>query len=205
MTLETVIKLQCRDTAHAIGLFDRGTLEVGMRADLNIFDHDSMKINAPYYVNDLPAKAPRWMQTVSGIKRTLVRGVTTFIDGQHTGALPGSLVRNPYYWKDGVRGVQNTDTVFDDPVRAEILANVADVLAAERKLLSPSTSMDAALDRTMEEGATGPTHMSRMAREMDTEAQQEAKYKRFLDSPLATTLSADKGEEEDGEKQKSKL
>ena len=84
-------------------------------------------------------------------------------------------------------------------------ANVVDVLAAERKLLSPSTSMDAALDRTMDEGATGPTHMSHMAREMDTEAQQEAKYKRFLDSPLATTLSADKGEEEDGEKQKSKL
>ena len=58
--------MQCRDTAHAIGLLDRGTLEVGMKADINIIDWDAVKINMPYYTYDLPAGAPRWMQTVSG-------------------------------------------------------------------------------------------------------------------------------------------
>jgi len=62
MTLENVIKMQCRDTAHAIGLLDRGTLEVGMKADLNVIDWESLKINMPYYTDDLPAGAPRWMQ-----------------------------------------------------------------------------------------------------------------------------------------------
>ena len=70
MTLEKVIMMQCRDTAHAIGLLDRGTLDVGMKADLNIIDWEQLKINMPYYTNDLPAGAPRWMQTVSGFKRT---------------------------------------------------------------------------------------------------------------------------------------
>ena len=56
--------MQCRDTAAAVGLLDRGTLEPGQRADLNIIDHQALKINRPYYVHDLPAGAPRWMQTV---------------------------------------------------------------------------------------------------------------------------------------------
>jgi hypothetical protein len=47
------------------------------------------------------------------------------LDGQHTGALPGGLIRNQYVWQDGVKGVQNLDAVFADPVRDEILANVA--------------------------------------------------------------------------------
>ena len=209
--------MQCRDTAHAIGLFDRGTLDVGMKADLNIIDWEKLKINMPYYTDDLPAGAPRWMQTVSGFKRTstnrinpcahskpsvavrcgchlecavymiadnadmfelmaaVVNGVWTFIDGQHTGALPGGLVRNQYAWKEGVKGVKNTDAVFDDPVRREILANVADVLSD-----AGETSIESALDRTMSENATGPTHMSRMAREMDKAASREKEQKSKL-------------------------
>ena len=115
------------------------------------------------------------MQTISGLKRTMVSGVWTFLDGQHTGALPGGLVRNQYPWREGVKGAKNTDAVFDDPVRREILANVANVLSD-----GGETSIEAALERTMSENATGPTHMSRMAREMGKAAGEEKAQKSKL-------------------------
>ena len=105
----------------------------------------------------------------------VVNGIWTFVDGQHTGALPGGLVRNQYPWKEGVKGVKNTDAIFDDPVRRDILLNVADVLSDDGE-----TSIEAALDRTMSENATGPTHMSRMAREMDKAAAGENEQKSKL-------------------------
>jgi hypothetical protein len=145
-----------------------------MRADLNIIDHDRLKINLPFYTRDLPAGAPRWMQTVTGIKRTMVSGVTTFIDGEHTGNLPGRLVRNRHQWAGGVRGTCNLDAEYDDPVRQQILIDLA-AAADGGGIGAPAqrqASMDAALQQTMDEGATGPTHMSRMAREMEKEAER---------------------------------
>ena len=112
---------------------------------------------------------------MGAVSAVVVNGVWTFIDGQHTGALPGGLVRNQYPWREGVRGVKNTDAVFDDPVRREILANVGTVLTD-----AGETSIEQALDRTMSENATGPTHMSRMAREMDKAAGQEKEQKSKL-------------------------
>ena len=45
--------------------------------------------------HDLPTGAPRWDQAVGGYRMTLVSGVVTWEGGAHTGALPGTLVRNP--------------------------------------------------------------------------------------------------------------
>ena len=56
--------MQCRDTARTAGLLDRGALLPGLKADVNVIDREQLRINLPYYTNDLPAQAPRWMQTV---------------------------------------------------------------------------------------------------------------------------------------------
>ena len=69
---------------------------MGKRGDINVIDLEQLKINLPTFETDLPAGAPRWMQTTSGYKLTLVNGVATFRDGEHTGNLPGRLVRNPH-------------------------------------------------------------------------------------------------------------
>ena len=53
--LPTLIKCQARDTARAVDLIDRGTLEPGMRADLNIIDFDNLNVRLPEMINDLPA------------------------------------------------------------------------------------------------------------------------------------------------------
>ena len=48
-----------------------------------------------YWANDLPTGAGRWLQYTEGYRYTVLRGVITFEGDQHTGALPGRLVRNP--------------------------------------------------------------------------------------------------------------
>jgi N-acyl-D-aspartate/D-glutamate deacylase len=47
----------------------------------------------PTMVRDLPAGGRRLMQTATGYHHTFKRGVETFANGEHTGALPGRLVR----------------------------------------------------------------------------------------------------------------
>ena len=93
ISLEQAVKRQCHDTARLYGLTDRGTLETGMRADINIIDFDALKIDAPQMVFDLPAGGRRMIQRAQGYRHTFVSGVETFTDGQSTGAKPGRLVR----------------------------------------------------------------------------------------------------------------
>ena len=91
--LPTLIKCQARDTARAVDLTDRGTLEKGMRADLNIIDFDNLNVRLPEIVNDLPAGGARLQQRADGYQMTVVNGQPTYIDGEATDALPGRLVR----------------------------------------------------------------------------------------------------------------
>lgn len=83
------------DTARAAGLFDRGVVATGMKADLNVIDWDRLGAGAPYVVNDLPAGGRRLMQKVTGYDATVLSGRVTFREGTPTGDLPGRLVRGP--------------------------------------------------------------------------------------------------------------
>ena len=91
--LPTLIKCQSADTARAVDLTDRGTLEAGMRADVNIIDFDKLTVRLPEIVNDLPAGGARLQQRADGYQMTIVKGEPTYIEGQATDALPGRLVR----------------------------------------------------------------------------------------------------------------
>jgi N-acyl-D-amino-acid deacylase len=91
--LETVVRKQTSGTAAAVGLSDRGTIEVGKKADLNVIDYDRLAIGAPYSVTDLPAGGRRILQEATGYVATIVSGVVVRRDGKDTGARPGRLVR----------------------------------------------------------------------------------------------------------------
>ena len=95
LPLEYVVQRQCRDTARQVGLADRGTLEPGMLADVNVIDFDGLTLHAPEMVYDLPAGGRRLVQKADGYKATVKRGVVITRDGEATGALPGQLVRGP--------------------------------------------------------------------------------------------------------------
>ena len=68
-------------------------LAPGYLADVNVIDLDALNCRAPDIVHDLPAGGRRLMQTADGYRYTVKRGAVTFEDGEHTGALPGGLVR----------------------------------------------------------------------------------------------------------------
>ncbi len=93
LPLELLVKRQTSETADFFGLSGRGRLAPGLRADVNLIDFDGLRLYQPELVNDLPAGGRRFVQRVDGYRATLVAGVPIFEDGEHTGALPGRLVR----------------------------------------------------------------------------------------------------------------
>ncbi|HEX4985100.1 MAG TPA: amidohydrolase family protein [Burkholderiales bacterium] len=93
LPLEFLVKKHAYDTAHAYGLRDRGTIAAGMRADINVIDFDNLGIGRHEVVYDLPAGGKRLIQRARGYCHTFVAGVETLRDDEHTGALPGRLLR----------------------------------------------------------------------------------------------------------------
>jgi N-acyl-D-aspartate/D-glutamate deacylase len=93
LPLETVIEKQAAGTAAAVGLDDRGTIEVGKKADVNVIDLDHLILHPPRSVDDLPAGGRRILQDATGYVATIVSGVVTRRGDRDTGARPGRLVR----------------------------------------------------------------------------------------------------------------
>ena len=91
--LAQMIKLQSHDTAEALGLHDRGLIQIGLRADLNVIDYDKLHLHAPQVAYDLPAGGRRLIQRADGYVVTLVAGQITYRDGEPTDALPGRVLR----------------------------------------------------------------------------------------------------------------
>jgi N-acyl-D-amino-acid deacylase len=94
-TLEQAIRMITYDTATRWGFHDRGLLREGMAADIVVLDPAKVGAEMPVVVNDLPGGAKRLKQFSIGIKATVVGGQTVLKDNQHTGALPGQLLRGP--------------------------------------------------------------------------------------------------------------
>ena len=96
LTLEQAVKMQTYDTAEVVGFHDRGTIEVGKRADINVIDIDELELEYPRAVDDLPAGGRRLMQAARGYVATIVNGEVTRRNGIDTGARPGRLVRSAH-------------------------------------------------------------------------------------------------------------
>jgi N-acyl-D-aspartate/D-glutamate deacylase len=93
--VEHVVRRQTRQTAELYGLYDRGLVAPGMRADLNVIDFDALRFGLPRMAFDLPAGGRRLVQRASGYAATVVAGVQTVADDEPTGARPGRLIRGP--------------------------------------------------------------------------------------------------------------
>lgn len=85
ITLESAIRKMTSFPAQRLRLPDRGLLKPGMWADITVFDQDRIMDKATY---DSPYQYPE------GIPYVLVNGKLVIEDGEHTGALPGKILRN---------------------------------------------------------------------------------------------------------------
>ena len=93
MEVEAIVQSLTSDTANAYGMFDRGLLQVGKIADINIIDFERLRLFRPEAIFDLPTGGRRLVQRVEGYEATIKSGTVIFRNGDHTGALPGRLIR----------------------------------------------------------------------------------------------------------------
>ncbi|HXW38559.1 MAG TPA: amidohydrolase family protein, partial [Acidimicrobiales bacterium] len=93
LDLASVVAKQTSGTARMIGLHDRGLLREGMKADVNVIDLDNLLLHRPTMAFDLPAGGKRLLQRADGYLHTIVSGREVYAGGEHTGELPGRLVR----------------------------------------------------------------------------------------------------------------
>ena len=94
LPLEFIVAKQTKRNADLYGMTDRGSLEVGKRADINVIDFDRLALGALEVRDDLPAGGTRILQPASGYLATFVNGVQTRKNDVDTGARPGRLVRS---------------------------------------------------------------------------------------------------------------
>ncbi|MBX3285379.1 MAG: amidohydrolase family protein [Actinobacteria bacterium] len=93
LPIELLVRKLSAANAELYGFSDRGTVEVGKRADLNVIDLDALRICPPVLRRDLPTGAARILQPAEGYVATLVDGTVTRRHDRDTGARPGRLVR----------------------------------------------------------------------------------------------------------------
>ncbi len=94
LPLEQAIRTLTYDNASLYDMHDRGTLEVGKRADINVIDFDNLQLDLPKIHADLPKGGKRLVQYSKGYIATMVNGVITRRNDRDTGARPGRLYRS---------------------------------------------------------------------------------------------------------------
>ena len=94
LPLEDIITRMTYSNARAMGLLDRGLIQTGYKADINIINYDELQLHAPKIHYDLPAGGKRLIQEATGYDHTILSGLPVWVGGQPTGQLPGKLLRS---------------------------------------------------------------------------------------------------------------
>ncbi len=97
MPLEEGIRQITSRQADFFSLADRGRLQEGLAADVVVFDLAALALEPFEEAYDLPGGSMRLKQVASGIPYTIVNGEVLIENGQHTGALPGRVLRGSAY------------------------------------------------------------------------------------------------------------
>jgi len=92
-TTEEAVRMITAVPAAAWGFSDRGLLKPGMVADINLIDFARLSPGIPQVVRDLPGGSLRVIMKPDGVRATMVAGEVVLENGEHTGALPGRLLR----------------------------------------------------------------------------------------------------------------
>jgi N-acyl-D-aspartate/D-glutamate deacylase len=91
--LEQAIKMLTADQADLFGFRDRGRVQLGLAADLVLFDPDRVGTTRVRYVRDQPANGTRLVTDAAGITASVVNGAVATREGVSTGARPGRFLR----------------------------------------------------------------------------------------------------------------
>jgi len=92
--IERAVQLITQKPAELFGLVGRGTLVEGNFADIVVFDPETIGSENARLVADLPGDCVRLTAQSYGIERVLVNGTTVIVDGEPTGATPGTVLKS---------------------------------------------------------------------------------------------------------------
>jgi N-acyl-D-amino-acid deacylase len=92
LTLERAVHRMTGEVARDWGLNDRGRLEVGLAADVVVFDPASVTVGDEEFVDDFPGEARRYVRRSAGYSAVLVNGAVAYQDGAYTDVLAGQVV-----------------------------------------------------------------------------------------------------------------
>ena len=92
-TVEELVHRLADVPARLLGLPDRGRVAPGYKADLVVFDPDTIAPGPAELVSDLPGGARRLVANASGIECVFVEGVEVVRGGTLTGNRPGRVLR----------------------------------------------------------------------------------------------------------------
>lgn len=92
--LEEAVRLMTDRPARYMGLIDRGRLERGYHADIVVFDEATVAKGPTYNRYDVPGDQFRVYADAEGIDHVFVNGVQVVKNGEHTGKMPGTVLRS---------------------------------------------------------------------------------------------------------------
>jgi N-acyl-D-amino-acid deacylase len=92
MTLERAVHRMTGEVAADWGFSDRGTLAVGMAADIVVFDPDAVTVGLEQFVDDFPGEARRYVRRSSGYHSVFVNGELAYDTDGYTDNLAGRIV-----------------------------------------------------------------------------------------------------------------
>jgi N-acyl-D-amino-acid deacylase len=92
LSLADGVRKLTSEPAALFGQPDRGLIRVGLSADLNVIDLQSLDIAIPEYSRHLPGGAGMWIQAAKGYDCTLVNGAILTENGRYCGNSAGVLL-----------------------------------------------------------------------------------------------------------------
>ena len=96
LRIEEAVHALTGRTASFFGLSDRGHIAPGKIGDLAVFALDEIELRQEVRCYDVPDGTWRFSRPPAGFRATTVRGTPTWLDGQSTGAHPGT-VDSPFW------------------------------------------------------------------------------------------------------------
>lgn len=96
LRIEEAVRILTGRPAEHFNLRDRGTIEVGKRADIVVFNLDEIEVRPLKKTWDVPdcegGRTFRWSRDPAPVRLTLVNGIPTFDNGDFTGRYPGEFI-----------------------------------------------------------------------------------------------------------------
>jgi N-acyl-D-amino-acid deacylase len=95
VSLEFAIKRITSEPANFFGIRSRGQLKQGWKADITVFDYNTVNsARRATMANDLPGGGRRLVMPAEGIEYTIVNGRMSYEHGKQSGTLAGEVIRS---------------------------------------------------------------------------------------------------------------